>query len=192
MLDREGRDFAAAERPEVARALAGAVLMDLALESRIDTDLHELVLLDATPTGDILLDPVLAEIAASERNHDAGYWVERVKDGAREIQNAAVARLIQRGMLRRVGRFLRTAGARARPVVDHPANREIRGRIMRLVFGNDLPDPRDVVVICLCDVCGLFDHLLTRDELERVRPRIELLGRMDLIGQAVAALVTPG
>ena len=192
LLDQEGQDFAAAERPEVARALAGGVLMDLALESRIDTDLHELVLLDATPTGDILLDPVLAEIAASERNHDAAYWVERVKDGAGEIQNAAVARLIQRGMLRRVGRFLRTAGARARHVVDHPANREIRGRIMRLVFGNDLPDPRDVVVICLCDVCGLFDHLLTRDELERVRPRIELLGRMDLIGQAVAALVTPG
>ena len=33
-------------------ALAGGVLMDLALENRIDTDLKNLVLIDGTPTGD--------------------------------------------------------------------------------------------------------------------------------------------
>ena len=37
--------------------LAGAVLADLALEGRIDTDLESLTLLDATETGDELLDP---------------------------------------------------------------------------------------------------------------------------------------
>ena len=44
-------------------ALAGAALLDLALEHRIDTDLEALYLTDATPLGDDLLDPVLADIA---------------------------------------------------------------------------------------------------------------------------------
>ena len=44
-------------------AIAGSVLMDLAMENRIDTDLENLILLDDTPVGDSLLDPTLAEIA---------------------------------------------------------------------------------------------------------------------------------
>ena len=45
-------------------ALAGALLTDLALEGRIDTDPDSLSLLDATPLDDDLLDPVLAEIGS--------------------------------------------------------------------------------------------------------------------------------
>ena len=48
-------------------ALAGSVLMDLALDNRIDTDLETLTLVDATPTGDELLDPALEEIARGEK-----------------------------------------------------------------------------------------------------------------------------
>ena len=44
-------------------AVAGAVLMDLAMENRIDTDLHNLILIDETPVGDPLIDPILADIA---------------------------------------------------------------------------------------------------------------------------------
>lgn len=47
--------------------LAGAVLMDLALDNRIDTDLARLVLLDGTPLDDDLLDPSLAAIAREDR-----------------------------------------------------------------------------------------------------------------------------
>ena len=57
--------------------LAGAVLADLALESRIDTDLESLTLIDATPTGDELLDPVLAEIADESETRNAQFWVEK-------------------------------------------------------------------------------------------------------------------
>jgi len=48
-----------------AVAFAGAVLMDLALEDRIDTDLEHLLVSDRTPLGNDLLDPILAEIARS-------------------------------------------------------------------------------------------------------------------------------
>ncbi len=191
LLDDENGRFAAAARPAVDLALAGGVLMDLALESRIDTDVHKLVLIDAKPTGDDLLDPVLAHIAAADRNHDARYWVEHVKDRADEIREAALGRLIERGILhRRDDRFLWVFRSRRYPVVDGAADQEVKLRILDLLFSDDIPDPRDVVVVCLCDVCGLFDSLLTRDELSQVYPRIRQLTKMDLIGQAVMSLVT--
>lgn len=58
-------------------ALAGAVLMELALENRIHTDPERVVLLDSTPLDDDLLDPVLAEITRSDASRPARFWVAR-------------------------------------------------------------------------------------------------------------------
>ena len=130
LLDEDGR-FSATDHPTVDFALAGGVLMDLALESRIDTDVRKLVLLDAEPTSDALLDPVLADIAAAERTHDARYWVDRVRGRADGIRDAAIARLVQQGVLRRrAGQVLRVFRSRQSPVVDDTANREVKERIM--------------------------------------------------------------
>ena len=43
-------------------ALASSVLMDLTLEGLIDTDPDRLILVDSAPTGDDLLDLILADI----------------------------------------------------------------------------------------------------------------------------------
>ena len=64
VLDEERGDLATSLPPRsLDLALAGAVLMDLALEDRIDTDIERLMLVDATPVGDDILDPALADIA---------------------------------------------------------------------------------------------------------------------------------
>ena len=49
LLDEANGDFSAKDSQAVRLALAGGVLMDLALESRIDTDVQNLVVLDAQP-----------------------------------------------------------------------------------------------------------------------------------------------
>ena len=57
-------------------ALAAGVLMDLALEGRIDTGPEQLVVTDLSPLGDDLLDPYLARIAGSSRTRDSHHWIE--------------------------------------------------------------------------------------------------------------------
>ena len=48
-------------------AMSGSVLMDLALERKIDSDLKELIVTDPMPTGDPILDPSLELIAKHSR-----------------------------------------------------------------------------------------------------------------------------
>ena len=60
---------------------------------------------------------------------------------------------------------------------------------MEVLFADVVPTPRDVVIICLADACGIFAELLSGDDLREVQPRIELVRRMDLIGRAVVAAV---
>ena len=63
ILDNDDGDIVASMPPRSLNTLlAGALLMDLALENRIDSDLEQVTLVDATPVGDNLLDPVLADI----------------------------------------------------------------------------------------------------------------------------------
>ena len=191
LLDNSNGKFAGVSDRSIRYALAGAVLMDLARERRLDTDLHRLVLISAKPTGDDILDPVLADIAAADgASHDARYWVERVAEGAKRIRAGALARLVQRGILEgSEGRFLWVLRARRYPVVDGEAQREVKLRILDVLLGDGIPDPRDVVIICLADACGIFHELLTQTELKRAFPRFEQVRKMDLIGQAVAAAV---
>ena len=85
LLDSDGR-FANVPDWSVSHALAGGVLMDLALEGRIDTDLDHLFLLDSTPVGDSLLDPTLAEIKETARltePHSAQFWVQQAASRGR-------------------------------------------------------------------------------------------------------------
>ena len=171
-------------------ALAGGVLMDLALENRIDTDLQQLLLLDSTPVGDSLLDSTLADIGAlSDRS--TRFWVERTAQRADEIREDALSRLVAAGILeRRDDRVLWVFRSRRYPVVQGEAEREVKLRIMGVLFSNEIPDPRDVVIICLADACGLFRQMLSRQEVDRVSDRIQQVRRLDLIGQAVSQVLS--
>ena len=147
--------------------------MELAMENRIDTDLENLVLVDDTPLGDSLLDPTLADIAAGEQR-DARYWVERTAERAYTIREEALTRLVDRGILEREDdRFLWVFRSRRYPAIDGKAEREVKLRIMAVLFSDEIPDPRDVVIICLADACGIFNQLLSRQELSRASERIE-------------------
>ena len=190
LLNDEDGKFAKVQDWSLSYALAGGVLMDLALEHRIDTDLEELVLLDPSPLGDSLLDPTLADIAEADQRHNARFWVERTAGRSDEIREEALARLVAKGILeRREDSFLWVFKSRRYPVIDGEVEREVKLRIMGVLFSNEIPDPRDVVVICLADACGIFTQLLSKREAERAAARIEQVRKLDLIGQAMAQAI---
>lgn len=182
-----------AELPQSASdvVLAGAALMDLALHNRIDSDLERLVLVDPRPTGDDILDEVLAQLASAGAELTAGAAIEQVTLHSRKYQDRALKRLVEKGILREEGgRFLWVFNTRRYPVVDDREQREVKTRLRGLVLSDDIPDPRDVVLLCLIDACGLLGLVLTPDEIAATKTRVEQLSRLDLIGQAVTKAVS--
>ena len=169
---------------------AGAILMDLSLEGRIDTDPERLMVLDGTPTGDTLLDPALAEITGSTETHDARFWVQRIAARGDEIRQRTLTHLTEQGILdvQEEG-FLSilasTAQARRHPPDNQGTQEDVRLRVMRVLFNRDVPDPKDVVIISLAAACGAFERLLSPSEPQEVSERLALVSRMDLIGRAV-------
>ncbi len=167
--------------------------MDLALEDRIDTDAERLVLVNSTPVGDDLLDPFLKQLSnqASE-TRDTTYWVNRFAGAqhATRVQQGALDGLVARGIVEvESGGLLSVARSVVRgrryPHLDGEAGREVESRIMTILFSEEIPTPRDVMLIALVHACRIFGRLLAPGEMTEIRDRLELICTMDLIARTV-------
>jgi Golgi phosphoprotein 3 len=171
-------------------ALSGAILMDLALRDRIDTDPEKLMIVDRTPTGDDLLDPVLEKIAGAPNILSTQEWLNALALDTHPIKEHALDRLVHRGILQRQEKkFLWVFGQRRYPVINNKEQREAKLRILGILLSDEIPEGRDTVLIALADACALFESILSREEYLSVTERIQQVARMDLIGQAMIQMI---
>ena len=81
-------------------AVVGAVLAELSLLSRIDTDMESLFLVDETETGKPVLDPILKEIASEPVPRSAQFWIERLAPRAESVIDLTLDRLVAQSVAR--------------------------------------------------------------------------------------------
>ncbi len=187
--DEEGA-FLPVQKHAFECALAGAVLLDLAFKYRIDTDLQALVVTDPTPTGNGMLDRILAKIAARTETTDTQTWIRVLSAGdAVKVREQALTSLVERGILKRQQEGSLWAFRSFRyPALDRGAERAIKSRLER-ALADSIPEPRDIALICLVDACQIFADLFPDRDIEETASRIEQLRRMDLIGREVAGTI---
>ena len=174
-------------------AVVGAVLAELSLTSRIDTDMDSLILLDKTPTGDAALDSILQEIADEPGQQNAQYWIERLAPHAETIIDMTLDRLVALQILQyHDGEFWtlsRTAwqSAEQNGSTEATATEFVTTRISNVLYNNEIPDPRDVIIIALANTCDVLRFVFPIEEEHE--ERVELICKMDLIGRAIADAV---
>jgi len=171
-------------------ALAGALLADLALHDRTDTDAKQLTVLDPTPTGDALLDRALATIVASPAPQPVAHWLSVFSEERHLLENAALERLVANRILQKQEKkFLWVFGVRRYPTVDNTERTEVRTRLAALILGQDLPDPRDAILLSLLSACRLTQRIFPGPEFTARSERLATLAKMDLVGREVGSAI---
>ena len=167
-------------------AIAGGVLMELALLGRIDTDLKSLFIVDPTPVGDELLDEVLKEIGAQPEQQSSAWWIDRLSTRHTDLVERILARLVTAGILREEERrFLWVFSRRAYPQVTGREEREAKARLMSVLFNDEVPDPRDTLLLGLARSTDVLSAILSSDELDKASARIEEVAALEEIGRSV-------
>ncbi|MBP6978501.1 MAG: GPP34 family phosphoprotein [Bacteroidales bacterium] len=170
--------------------LSAAILMELALQNRIDADLEYIFPDQTTPTGNALLDEVLDWIILSPKQETITHWIIRITEYSDRIRKIILESLIRKKVLSiRKERIFLGFSSNQYPVVAEKEIKEIKSRIRDLVTGNDLPELRDMVIISLAYYGDLLNFIFTEDEIQKYKNRIEQLAKMDLIGQAISRSV---
>lgn len=167
-------------------SLASALLMELELCDRIDTDLTTLKVTSSAPTGEPLLDDTLLELQKKTELQTTSFWLERLTSREKHIEERVLAQLIRKGILKQENRrILWVFEIHRYPLMDDREVKEVKMRLRELILGNDIPDARDAVLISLGNTCRLLEDLFTKEEKERIHSRIAALARLDLVGYAL-------
>ncbi len=175
-------------------AIVGAALAELSLQSRIDTDMDSLFVVNATATGDPILDPILSEIAGDPIKRSAQYWVERLAPHAESTTDMTLDRLVNLNVLDHHDGDFWTLSRTAWQTELYTGSREgtavefVKTRIGKVILADEIPTPRDVIIIALINTCDVFRFILPLDDA--AEERIHLVSRMDLIGRSIAAAVS--
>ena len=170
-------------------AAIGAVIAELSLVSRIDTDMTSLILLDESETGNPILDSVLQEIAREPAQRSAQYWIERLSPLAESIIDSTLERLVDLNILEHhSGDFWSLTRTAWQPDLygntqEGSAVEFVKMRLGRIIFDNQIPDPRDVIIVCLANACDVLRHTFELDH--DAEKRIELICQLELIGRAI-------
>jgi len=172
-------------------ALAGALLMDLALAGRIDTDGDRVLLLDPTPTGDAVADACLARLAAPGAPIDARGLLPLLARDAAQARTVLLARLVSSGVLKRVdGRVLFVFADRRFPKAPGRAEAaDARARLRATLLDEAIPDPRDALLLGLARAAGLLPLVLSAEELARVQPWLSIVTRIESLNRSLGAAV---
>ncbi len=171
-------------------SLAGAILMELALKNRIDSDLEKLMLIDDSPTGDEVFDKVIDIIRQFPESKSAKHWIIEITRQFENLPHLILEKLINKGILRKEEhKILWVFRKRRYPMINDTEEKEVKTRIRELILSDEIPDPRDVVLISLIKSCGLIDEIFSKDEQQQTLSRIEQIAKMDLIGLALSNAV---
>ena len=174
-------------------AVIGAVLAELSLLSRIDTDMESLFLVDQTETGNPALDPILQEIASEPVQRNAQYWIERLASRAELVIDLTLDRLVNLKILdHHDGGFYTLNPIKWHTDIygnslEDTADEFIKTRITKVLFFEAIPDPRDIIIVCLVNTCDVFRFMFQLDE--EAEERIRSICQMDLIGRSIAEAV---
>lgn len=178
---------------ELNCAVIGAVLAELSLIRRIDTDMDWLILVDSSETGDPILDPFLKQIADEPVQRNAQFWIERFAPHAEDVIDSTLERLVKQNVLEKHdGDFWTLVPIKWRVEAgdssqEDTANEIIKARIVKYIFSDLIPDPRDIIIISLANTCDVFRFMFELDD--EAEERIEFICKMDLIGHSIAAAV---
>jgi hypothetical protein len=185
-----GRPMISPRDIEMQSALVGAILAELTFLHRIDTDIDKVYLLDAAPVGNPVLDHALFLISGSTESQLISFWMNALRADSQLIENHVLQELVDKKILQQVDKkILWVFPTRQYPIIDGRELQNIEMRLRNLILSDEIPEPRETVLVSLVDACGFFQDILSPREYHRSQERIAHLARMDAIGRSVANLI---
>ncbi|MCY4259097.1 MAG: cytochrome P450 [Rhodobacteraceae bacterium] len=169
-------------------AIASASLAELALLGRIDMDVDHLFIADPATTEDPHLDSILKEIGDEPRKRSTQYWIEYLSPRSEAIMEDTLESLEKRGILiHHSGGFWSLArGTWQTDTYSSPdqiPSDFVKGRIAKVLFGDEIPHPKDAILVALANSCHVLHLIFPLDD--NAAQRIDLVCKLDAIGRSI-------
>jgi hypothetical protein len=154
--------------------LGGALLLELALAEKVGVEDKNVVVRDAAPTGDPVVDQALARIAEDTRARKPGHWVSQF---AKTTRDQVMDQLVRDGVLQRENDKVLWVFPRTRYPAAHgvepPVESEARQRMRAAVAGSGPVEPRTAALCALVAATDLDRKVFADLDRKQVKARLK-------------------
>ena len=139
------------------------------------------------------MDTALKEIADEPVQRSVHYWIERLAPRAESIIDSTLERLVDLKVLEHHdGDFWTLAHTAWRTemfdrLTEGTVGQFVKTRIVMAIFNDEIPDPRDAIIVGLVNTCDVFRFIFLLDD--QTEERIRFICNMDLLGRSIADAV---
>jgi golgi phosphoprotein 3 len=173
-LDEEKGTLLSFAKKTLPHALSGGILAELTFMGKVcSNEKHRLELVDASLTGDQILDEAIKEIGSSEKLRKLSYWVSEFSSKPKKLRERIGERLVEKKLLSQEDRrfFWRTPTAEDTALALTKFDLKTPLRVSILSNDNGV-DPHNMALLSLASASGLLSLIFTQDELPIARHRI--------------------
>ncbi|TQF74158.1 GPP34 family phosphoprotein [Rhodococcus spelaei] len=175
------------------RALAGAVLLDLALDGVVEPAAEDgevkkgrLVLRDRTAP----LDPILARATAQLRGSKPMKPERAIEKLGQGLREAVLGRIVERGWVHeRKGKLLGIFPTKTWPSVDPSHERVVREKLWAVLVDGTGPEPRTAALVSLLSAVDAAHKVFPDADRKAIRKRAKAVAADDWAGAAVRKAV---
>ena len=185
-LDEDGEIHPKIKNPKFDIVIASAILMDLALRHQIDTDMENVIPDKLQTIGDPILDTVIEEIERYGKPLPIKDWIAELSIMGQFFRDEIITSLVAKKVLKIENKkVLWMFSKRVYPLVKDQEIKEVRARIRDMVFSDEIPEPKDIVILSILKHADLLEVLFTSKEISDYKERINQIAKMDMIGLAI-------
>lgn len=161
-------------------AIAGAVIMELAHEERIDLSGEKVMLKDKTKTGDKIIDIYFDFIIQSEKERKIKSWVERIGSKADKIKRDTIDKLIDKRILeKKENKILWIFSYNKYPTQNPKPENQLRSRLYDIIVNSHRPELKEIMLLNLIESCSLGREVFGKEQAKTFKKKIKTINEYD-------------
>ena len=176
------------------QALAGTFIADLLLTGHIEiTEQRKskrIKLLNASPTGDDLLDECIQKLQNARRPASLQTWVSRFS-AIKKMKHRAAEGLCRSGILSmKEDTILLLFKRKIYPEINPVPEQKIMDRLYQAIFTDrDEIEPETIILLAICKSADILGKIFDKKEIKAKKKRIEQIVNGELIGHATHEVI---
>ena len=159
--------------------IAGSVLLELALQKKIELRDENVVLINNEKTNNSSLDHALELISESKKTRVISYWIDQIGLGAEQIKDETIKHLTKQNILRKdAGKILWIIPTTKFPTENPLPENKVRLKLKDIVLNNAHAELKDLMLLSLIKECELTREIFkSKDDYKRAKKRIKDLSK---------------